>query len=410
MGLNERHEAFEQFIQTLQSQGLAQRIQHHGIHGFSLTPGSASSLAGILKKAGQSGICVALNSTDLAGMKHPVLLSLSRMNAVRRYAVEDFMIEVESGITMGELSSLLAEKGQACALNYPESMQLIDVLSEETAALESCRKGLPRDTVLKVETATPDGTVTISGADVVKNATGYDLAKLHIGSYGTFGVITAVTLKVFPKPEQHRQFLYTSPNLMLAIETTQMLQALCAPFSAEEVVYQNGNWCIFIELQGNAQVLGHFEEKLPQPPEGTRLEHSEQNIRPQFDIERPKEHTVIEITVPLSAWADLLVTVEKQTAIQNALIGARPSLGLIYIVLPTISYATLSFLQKEARQVDGFLQIKQVSKQDATFLGDSTNGLKAFNCPDSTVLCALLKDLKNEFDPDRVLYTPRMPL
>jgi hypothetical protein len=399
------------FLETLQAEGLARQVENEAGQFIALKPDSAACLAELLKQAGLVGLNVAMHPQDCLWMKSPVCLDLSGLNHIRRHWVEDFMIEVESGITMGELSAVLAEFDQAVALNYPESVTLFEVLSEELAAFESGFRGLPRDWVLKLEVATPDGTVSVSGADVVKNATGYELAKLHVGAYGAFGIITAVTLKLISKPSDKRQCLYTIPHLTDAIAWVEQLWQRAYPFSVLTLRSSAEGWHVFMELSGASAVLDYAEQYLPACPSFITEQRSSEDIRDAFEIPwHQRDTTLLELTVPVSCWPGVLLLLSTQTALQQSVVQACPNAGLVYIMAPTVSYATLSFLNKEARQLSGFLTVRQLSVQDGVLLGNQVHGLAGINLPEDPVVLALLQNLKSCFDAHRVLFTPRMPV
>src|SRR5262249_28775095 len=149
-------------------------------------------------------------------------------NRIRQHPAADFVIEVETGLTVGQLDALLVASQQFWPLSYPTDTRLIDILAEDRPALETGLRGHPRDYVLKTEIATPDGQLTVSGADVVKNVTGYDLAKLYVGGRNAFGVLTSITLKLLSRPAARQAWQLSFEASNRAFATAQA--ALAAPY------------------------------------------------------------------------------------------------------------------------------------------------------------------------------------
>src|SRR5205823_4391904 len=124
------------------------------------------------------------------------------LNRVLEMSQADLTVSVEAGITVEELNTHLAEIGQFLPIdpfNAP-GHTVGGVLASGLSGPLRLRYGLPRDFVIGLRVALPDGRLASSGGRVVKNVSGYDLNKLHQGAMGTLGVIVAASFKVFPKP------------------------------------------------------------------------------------------------------------------------------------------------------------------------------------------------------------------
>ena len=131
-----------------------------------------------------------------------LLLDLSELNTVIEYRPADLTLAVAAGARLADVQTLLASEGQMLALD-PASEPSSTVGGLVAAHLSGPRRagsGTARDLVIGLEVAGVDGLVTRSGGMVVKNVTGYDLPKAHIGAFGTLGVITRVNLKITPRP------------------------------------------------------------------------------------------------------------------------------------------------------------------------------------------------------------------
>lgn len=135
-----------------------------------------------------------------------LLLDLSELNTVIEYRPADLTLAVAAGARLADVQTLLAGEGQMLALD-PASEPSSTVGGMVAANLSGPRRagsGTARDLVIGLDVADVNGQVTRSGGMVVKNVTGYDLPKAHIGAFGTLGVITRVNLKITPRPSVER--------------------------------------------------------------------------------------------------------------------------------------------------------------------------------------------------------------
>lgn len=135
-----------------------------------------------------------------------LLLDLGGLDHVIEYRPEDLTLAVAAGARLVGVQRLLADAGQMLALD-PAGGSNSTVGGMVAANLSGPRRagsGTARDLVIGLEVAGVDGLVTRSGGMVVKNVTGYDLPKAHIGAFGTLGVVTRVNLKITPRPSVER--------------------------------------------------------------------------------------------------------------------------------------------------------------------------------------------------------------
>jgi glycolate oxidase FAD binding subunit len=130
-------------------------------------------------------------------------LSTAELDAIVEHNAGDLTAVVEAGVTLARLREELAEHGQMLALDPPGDGATIGgiVATGDSGPLRH-RYGAPRDLVLGVTVALPDGTVAKAGGKVIKNVAGYDLSKLMTGGFGTLGVIARLSLRLHPLPRE----------------------------------------------------------------------------------------------------------------------------------------------------------------------------------------------------------------
>jgi glycolate oxidase FAD binding subunit len=122
------------------------------------------------------------------------------MDQVLEHEAGDLVAQVQAGVTIGQLASMLAAAGQQLALDAPAEATVGGVVATGTAGPRRFRYGAPRDLLIGLTVVRADGVIAHSGGKVVKNVAGYDLGKLFSGSQGTLGLITEATFRLHPVP------------------------------------------------------------------------------------------------------------------------------------------------------------------------------------------------------------------
>src|SRR5258707_10422235 len=112
------------------------------------------------------------------------------------------VVSVEAGITIEALQAELGKAGQFLPLDPFNSPghTIGGLLASGWSGPLRLRFGTPRDFLIGIRVALPDGRLASAGGRVVKNVSGYDMMKLHVGALGSLGVIVAASFKVFPRP------------------------------------------------------------------------------------------------------------------------------------------------------------------------------------------------------------------
>jgi glycolate oxidase FAD binding subunit len=125
------------------------------------------------------------------------------MDAVIDYPARDMTITVQAGITISKLQSILSQEGQQIPVDIPnpDRATLGGAIATNASGPRRFGNGTLRDYVIGISVVNDEGLEVKGGGRVVKNVAGYDLMKLYVGSLGTLGIVTQVTLKVKPLPE-----------------------------------------------------------------------------------------------------------------------------------------------------------------------------------------------------------------
>lgn len=132
-----------------------------------------------------------------------VVLTLERMNRIRNIDSDDFSAVVDAGCVLAELKDAIAEKGMffPLALGAQGSCRIGGNVSTNAGGINVLRYGMTRELVLGLEVVLPDGSVFDGLSTLRKDNRGLDLKQLFIGAEGTLGIITAVSVKLTPYPD-----------------------------------------------------------------------------------------------------------------------------------------------------------------------------------------------------------------
>ncbi len=175
-------------------------------------PRSVAEVQAILRWANANRIAIIPQSgnTGLVGGQVPlfgneVIVSLIRLDRVREIDAEAGYITVEAGLTLQKARDAADEAGALFPLSLAsqDRARIGGVLSSNAGGIQVLAYGSARDNCLGIESVLADGRLYQGLNALRKNNTGYDLKSLLIGAEGTLGIITAATLKLFPKPEAH---------------------------------------------------------------------------------------------------------------------------------------------------------------------------------------------------------------
>jgi glycolate oxidase FAD binding subunit len=208
-------------------------------------------------------------------------------SGVVTYDPSEFLISARAGTSIAELESVLAAQGQYLPFDPVLSQQGATLGGSVASGISGpCRLlyGGLRDFIMEVQLCDSAGREVRGGGKVVKNAAGFDLPKLVVGSYGRMGIITEATLKVFPKPPGNLTLSIACPSLRSALERGLKLLALPLPIAALEI---EPGPKLLIRLAGPIDSLAGMAARvthaLPPGVRVERIEHGSQEVRAWHD-------------------------------------------------------------------------------------------------------------------------------
>lgn len=188
-----------------------------------IAPTTPQEMGEVLRWASQNQhrllICGAGSKLHWGGLPTAIdaVVSTQCLNKIIAHAVGDLTLQAEAGTTLAQVQTVLAKTGQMVALDpaYPETATLGGILATRDAGSWRHRYGGVRDQCLGLSFVRADGQRAKAGGQVVKNVAGYDLMKLFTGSYGSLGVVTDLTLRLYPIPEASQTLFLQGESLPL---------------------------------------------------------------------------------------------------------------------------------------------------------------------------------------------------
>jgi glycolate oxidase len=196
-----------------------------------LKPRTTEEISAIMKLCNEALLPVTPRGagTGLSGGALPhlggVLLSTERMNSILEIDERNLQITTEPGVITEILMNAVKEKG----LFYPPdpssrgSCFIGGNIAENSGGPKAVKYGVVKDYVLNLEVVLPNGEVMWTGANVLKNSTGYNLTQLMVGSEGTLGIVTKIVLKLIPLPKYDLLMLVPFANLEKASEAVSAI-------------------------------------------------------------------------------------------------------------------------------------------------------------------------------------------
>lgn len=197
-----------------------------GMPDLAVQPVSTEEVASVMKICYDNTIPVTPRGagTGLVGGAVPihggVLIDMTKMNKIISYDLENFVVDVQAGVLLNDLAEDCLSKGVLYPPDPGEKFACIGAnVATNAGGMRAVKYGTTRDYVRAMSVVLPAGEVTRIGATVSKTSSGYSLLNLMIGSEGTLGIITELTLKIIPKPQQVVSLMVPFEDLRTALTT-----------------------------------------------------------------------------------------------------------------------------------------------------------------------------------------------
>jgi glycolate oxidase FAD binding subunit len=399
----------ETFLQAVTSSSAIEGIAY---------PTTTEELGQIMAQANQNRwhVLICGNGSKLSwgtlGQDIHLVVSTAKLDRLIEHAVDDFTITLEAGMKLAELQAILAKAGQYLPIDplYAQDATLGGIVATANAGSWRHRYGGVRDLLLGISLIRADGQLAKAGGRVVKNVAGYDLMKLFTGSYGTLGILTQLTFRVYALPETSETILLTGEAPAIAQFAQQILLSALTPTALDlispRIVTQLGlgeTVGLVVRFQAIAASVQEQRRRLFELAHALQLHsHSfnaqaEQTVWQQLQNciqSRPTNDSILcKIGIRPTAAVSLLQQIGQRMT-EQTLIHMSSGLGLIRLESNPLIQANLLAVRQSCEAEGGFLSLLEATpdlKQQLDVWGYVGNAQ------------AQIQGLKHQFDPNNIL-------
>jgi glycolate oxidase FAD binding subunit len=387
-------------------------------------PDAAEQIGAALRLCAEAGATVAPYGGGTAifignaALPVDVALDLNRLNQVAEHDHANLTATVEAGITLSRLQELLAQQKQFAPFDPPHSERATvgGIVATNLNGPRRSYYGSVRDLIIGMKVVLASGEPIKAGGKVVKNVAGYDMCKLFVGSLGTLGIITQVTLRASPIPETVATLIASGSratviDLAHTIGHSPLLPVavvILNPSACGELNIGGADWKLAVCSEGFADTVARHmgDAKAMAERLGLAAESFKDSLHSQFwaaieNFPLSSDRLVFRLTVPRASTADTIITIESwEVDGFRPMIVADAMAGTLWIAAPASVAA--------ANQFPKLIAYAHERRGHAIMLAaprDFKQSLDVWGSPPPAL--GLMRKIKEQFDPHGLLNPGR---
>ena len=411
---------------------------------------TAEQVSEVMKLANREKIPVIPRggATGLTGMSVPIqggiVLDLNHMNKILKISIEDRLVVVQPGVIYDDLTRAIDPFGFFFPPD-PASSQTCTLggnVATNAGGVRGAKYGTTRDYVLGLQVVLPDGRIMRTGSSTIKSVSGYDLTKLFVGSEGTLGVVTEITLKINPRTTASTTALATFDNVEDAgnavsqVMRSGVLPAVMEILGREAIVAINQNTALNLpevdamllaETDGYTQVETDYQMskvidvfRSNNAMDVKQAETKEESVElwsarksAYAVLARLKTHQVLEdVTIPMSKLAEALRGIKEISKKYDIMIATYGHAGDGNLH-PQFVYDGYDPDQVKRKKAAGAALFKLAISLGGTLTGEHGIGLQkaAFmGLEHDDAAMDVMRGIKRLLDPNNILNPGKMAL
>ncbi|MDH4464608.1 MAG: FAD-linked oxidase C-terminal domain-containing protein [Acidovorax sp.] len=172
----------------------------------------------------------------LLAVQGGISIDVSRMDQVLSINAEDLTVTVQPGVTRMGVNNAVKSEGLFFPIDPGADASIGGMTATRASGTNAVRYGTMRENVLALEVVTASGEVIRTGTRAKKSSAGYDLTRLMVGSEGTLGIMTQITVRLYPLPEAVSAAICSFPSIEAAVRTTIQIIQLGVPIARVELI------------------------------------------------------------------------------------------------------------------------------------------------------------------------------
>ncbi|MCF8465860.1 MAG: FAD-binding protein [Sneathiella sp.] len=363
-----------------------------------------------------------------------VSIDLNEMNEILRVSPEDLDCTVQPGVRRKQLNEYLRDTGLFFPIDPGADASIGGMASTRASGTNAVRYGTMRENILSLKVVLPDGRIISTGHRAKKSAAGYDLTKLYIGSEGTLGIITEITLKLYGIPEAISAATVSFPDIEGAIKSVILTIQSGIPVARIELLddvqvdavnrYSNLTLAVqptlFLEFHGSEAYVKEQAEQVREicsefGAEGFKWTTQAEERNKLWEARHNAAYAAIALRNGAQIWAtDVCVPISR---LADCILETKEDLKESFLIAPLVGHVGdgnfhLSFLIKkenpeelaEAERLNGRL-IKRALSMDGTCTGEHGVGLgkMKYMYLEHGEAVDVMATLKHALDPDNIM-------